>query len=124
MKKCPLGHELCREWDDDQAILLCAKAYSNQVERCIGMALAMERMYQTETLPPVSEDEPSAEVADHVVTATVTRLRQTVAFQWGARDDAKELRAPRQIRSPEPVRSVLLPDPQQVGDPLEVGERL
>lgn len=91
MKKCPLGNEPCREWDDEQAVLFCAKAHSSRVERCVGMALAMERMKQTEAQPTAPEVEQPAETADHRISAMVMWLLRTMTFNWGTTDDAKGL---------------------------------
>jgi hypothetical protein len=87
MKKCPLGNEPCREWEDEQAILFCAKAHSNRVERCIGMALAMERTKKMETQPIALEAEQPADTVDNRVMAMVMRLLRTVTFKWGMMGD-------------------------------------
>jgi hypothetical protein len=90
MKRCPLGNEPCREWDDEQAILFCAKAHSNRVERCVGMALAMDRTKKMEAQPIALKAEQPADTVDNRVTAMVMRLLRTVTFNWGA-DDAIRL---------------------------------
>lgn len=91
MKKCPLGNEPCREWDDEQAVLFCAKAHSHRVERCVGMALAMERMKKIEAQPTALEVEQPADTVDNMVAAMVLRLLRTVTFNWGTMDDTKGL---------------------------------
>lgn len=88
MRKCPLGHEPCREWDDEQAVLFCAKAHSHQGKHCVGMALAMERTKKMEAQPTALEAEPPADTADTLMTAMLMRLLRTVTFPWGMMDEA------------------------------------
>ncbi len=91
MRKCPLGNEPCREWDDEQAILFCAKAHNHRGKHCVGMALAMERTKKIEAQQTALETEPPTDTVDNRVTAMVLRLLRTVTFNWGTMDDAKGL---------------------------------
>ncbi len=88
MKKCPMGNQPCRKWDDIKEVECCAKAHCSTEGGCVGLALFLERQREMDSQAATPVAEEAGGMLQSIVTHITAQFHRAVALGWGLMDAA------------------------------------